>query len=56
MYTLLVGRPPFETPEVQETYKKIRNVNYKFPSDETRRKFGLAELSYEAIDLITMIL
>ena len=31
VYTLLVGRPPFETSDVKATYKKIRNVEYAFP-------------------------
>ena len=31
VYTLLVGRPPFETSDVKATYKKIRNVEYSFP-------------------------
>lgn len=31
VYTLLVGRPPFETADVKTTYKKIRNVEYSFP-------------------------
>ena len=30
-YTLLVGRPPFETSDVKTTYKKIKTVNYSFP-------------------------
>jgi len=31
IYTLLVGKPPFETPEVKSTYKKIRMNSYSFP-------------------------
>ncbi|CAJ0584876.1 unnamed protein product, partial [Mesorhabditis spiculigera] len=31
-YEFLVGSPPFESDETQLTYKKIRNVDYKFPS------------------------
>lgn len=30
-YELLVGRPPFESQTSQETYKKIVNVNFRFP-------------------------
>ncbi len=30
-YTLLYGRPPFESPEVKNTYKKIKACNYSFP-------------------------
>lgn len=31
LYTLLIGRPPFETPDVKTTYKKIRMNSYSFP-------------------------
>jgi polo-like kinase 1 len=31
MYTLIVGKPPFETSQVKETYKLIRKCSYKFP-------------------------
>ncbi|KAL3662967.1 hypothetical protein V7S43_011911 [Phytophthora oleae] len=33
MYTLLVGRPPFETDDVKATYKRIRANQYDFPED-----------------------
>ncbi|KAF9938957.1 Cell cycle serine/threonine-protein kinase cdc5/MSD2 [Mortierella alpina] len=33
MYTLLIGKPPFQTPEVKGIYKKIRDCNYVFPED-----------------------
>jgi len=33
MYTLLVGRPPFETSDVKNTYKLIRANNYSFPDE-----------------------
>ena len=29
IYTLLVGKPPFETEDLQQTYEKIKQVNYK---------------------------
>lgn len=32
VYTLIIGRPPFETEDVKETYKKINANNYSFPS------------------------
>lgn len=32
MYTLLIGRPPFQTKEVKQIYKKIRDISYEFPS------------------------
>ena len=31
MYTLIVGKPPFETNNVKETYKRIKMNNYSFP-------------------------
>jgi polo-like kinase 1 len=31
MYTLLVGRPPFESQEVKHTYRKIKACAYSFP-------------------------
>jgi polo-like kinase 1 len=31
IYTLSVGRPPFETPDVKSTYKKIKMCAYSFP-------------------------
>lgn len=32
LYTLLVGRPPFETTSLKETYQKIKSNNYVIPS------------------------
>ena len=32
MYTLLCGRPPFETSSLQETYSRIKRCAYNFPS------------------------
>eukprot|EP00906_Rhabdomonas_costata_P014762 RCo021194 len=32
LYTMLVGRPPFETNDVQTTYHRIRSLTYGFPS------------------------
>jgi polo-like kinase 1 len=31
LYTLVCGRPPFESSEVKQTYKKIRACTYHFP-------------------------
>lgn len=31
LYTLLVGKPPFETNDIKMTYRKIRNTSYSFP-------------------------
>lgn len=47
-YTQLVGKPPFETPEVKATYKKIRAGQYSFPEHVT--------MSENARNLITKIL
>lgn len=32
MYTLLVGKPPFETSSIRETYSRIKQVQYRTPS------------------------
>ncbi|KAK4048367.1 Cell cycle serine/threonine-protein kinase cdc5/MSD2 [Microbotryomycetes sp. JL221] len=48
LYTLLVGKPPFQTKEVKNIYKNIKALNYEFPPDVT--------LSPEATDLIASIL
>lgn len=32
MYTLLVGKPPFETSSLRETYARIKQVQYKTPT------------------------
>jgi serine/threonine protein kinase len=31
LYTMLIGKPPFETTDVKSTYKKIRENSYVFP-------------------------
>lgn len=31
LYALVVGKPPFETPEVKMTYERIKKVIYQFP-------------------------
>lgn len=31
VYTLIIGKPPFETPDVKTTYKKIKAGAYSFP-------------------------
>jgi polo-like kinase 1 len=48
IYTLIIGKPPFETPDVKTTYKKIRMNNYSFPEN-----FPISEA---AKNLITKIL
>ncbi|XP_063372982.1 serine/threonine-protein kinase polo [Cydia amplana] len=32
MYTLLVGKPPFETSSLKDTYKRIKECEYRVPS------------------------
>lgn len=56
MFTMVLGRPPFETSVVEDTYKKIKSVNYSFPNEDQRQKQGQAPLTYEFMDLITLIL
>lgn len=46
MYTLLVGRPPFETSSLKETYSRIKQVQYKTPTN----------ISKPAMTMITNIL
>jgi len=48
LYTLLVGKPPFETSDVKSTYKKIRMNSYSFPDH--------VPLSDAAKSMITKIL
>ncbi|KAJ8518327.1 hypothetical protein ONZ45_g4587 [Pleurotus djamor] len=33
LYTLLIGRPPFQTKEVKTIYKRIRDNDYDFPAE-----------------------
>lgn len=48
LYTLLVGRPPFETSNVKSTYKRIRMNQYTFPDH--------VEISEAGKDLIQKLL
>ena len=47
-YTLIIGKPPFETNDVKTTYKRIRMNNYTFPES--------VNISEPAKDLIQKIL
>ena len=47
-YTLIIGKPPFETPDVKTTYKKIKMNSYSFPEH--------VPISDAARNLITRIL
>lgn len=48
IYTMVVGKPPFETPDVQTTYDRIRTCNYTFPEK--------VAMSAQCKELITRIL
>ena len=48
VYTLLIGKPPFETSDVKTTYKRIKMNAYSFPDHIT--------ISEHARDLIQTIL
>ena len=48
IYTLIIGKPPFETSDVKTTYKRIRMNAYSFPDH--------IPISDAAKDLITRIL
>eukprot|EP00730_Choanoeca_flexa_P001126 TRINITY_DN10488_c0_g1_i1.p1 TRINITY_DN10488_c0_g1~~TRINITY_DN10488_c0_g1_i1.p1 ORF type:complete len:652 (+),score=201.66 TRINITY_DN10488_c0_g1_i1:146-2101(+) len=48
LYTMLVGKPPFETRDIKTTYSKIKRNDYRIPSS--------LNLSPEAQDLIRMLL
>lgn len=48
MYSLLIGKPPFETPKVESTYKRIKSNDYSFPPN--------VAISAESQDLIRSIL
>ncbi|BGO99401.1 putative Protein serine/threonine kinase [Rhodotorula toruloides ATCC 204091] len=48
LYTLLIGKPPFQTKDVKNIYRKIRDNAYTFPSDHC--------LSPESTSLISSIL
>lgn len=47
-YTLLIGKPPFQTKDVKAIYRRIRENRYEFPPDK--------EISTSAMDLISSIL
>uniref|UniRef100_A0A1B6FL54 polo kinase n=3 Tax=Cuerna arida TaxID=1464854 RepID=A0A1B6FL54_9HEMI len=41
MFTLLVGKPPFETSTLKETYSRIKRCEYRLPSAINKRPAGL---------------
>jgi len=48
LYTLLIGKPPFETTDVRTTYRRIKMNAYSFPDN--------IQISEEARSLISSIL
>ena len=48
VYTLIIGKPPFETTDVKATYRRIRQNSYSFPEH--------VSISDPARNLITSIL
>ncbi|RKP16018.1 Pkinase-domain-containing protein, partial [Rozella allomycis CSF55] len=48
LYTMLIGKPPFQTKHIKEIYEKIKNTDYTFPDD--------CPISAEAKDLIEKLL
>jgi polo-like kinase 1 len=48
VYTLIIGKPPFETTDVKATYSRIKRNQYNFPDH--------VQISDEARDLISRIL
>jgi polo-like kinase 1 len=48
LYAMIVGRPPFETSEIKQTYKRIKANDYSFPD--------YVPISPQAKDLISRIL
>ena len=48
IYTLIIGKPPFETTDVKATYSRIKRNQYNFPDH--------VQISEEARDLISRIL
>lgn len=47
-YTMVVGKPPFQTKDIKAIYKKIKHLEYSFPSN--------VEISDAAMDLVEAIL
>lgn len=48
IYTLIIGKPPFETTDVKATYTRIKRNQYSFPDH--------VPITDEARDLISRIL
>lgn len=57
LYTLLLGKPPFETSSLKDTYSKIRKNDYFIPENRISREGGLLIqrcLSHEPYNRPTM--
>eukprot|EP01084_Bolivina_argentea_P006977 13166_1 len=50
MFTLLTGKPPFETRNIEETYRRINKTRYQWPVN------GSHSISHHAKDLVAKIL
>ncbi|MEN2498152.1 MAG: Serine/threonine-protein kinase plk1, partial [Marteilia pararefringens] len=48
IYTLLVGRAPFETKSLKDTYKKIQQVDYSTPSSMSSASKNLLSLIFQS--------
>jgi len=49
MFTLLTGKPPFETKNIKETYRRIKRIKYQWPTNSDRY------ISAQAKNLISQI-
>ncbi|KOB69126.1 Serine/threonine protein kinase [Operophtera brumata] len=49
MYTLLVGKPPFETSTLKDTYKRIKQCEYMIPSSLRKSAGAMIMLQLQAI-------
>jgi len=49
MFTLLTGKPPFETRNIKETYRRIKRIKYQWPANSDRY------ISAQAKNLISQI-
>ena len=47
MYTMLVGKPPFETNSLKETYSKIKKCEYIIPEDKVFPKLTSKSLQIQ---------
>ncbi|XP_061382723.1 serine/threonine-protein kinase polo isoform X3 [Danaus plexippus] len=48
MYTLMVGRPPFETSTLRDTYKRIKQCEYRIPSSLRKPAISMIGLQLQA--------